>query len=402
MARKSSTGIKYLRFHKAKGVYLYTLPGGREVNLGPQRVSAERDAREANRERDRQTAQRGANAALSALRGDTDEDARSFLVRWARDIAPALTSRRTKAALAPESITRYQRTAALAADGDATYTPLADGQPIRWVTPAHINRWLDQFPAVQANRHRSALSLAWKFAVREGLADSNVVRDSDRREELLRRVDGTVAAQRDRLSLRDFLAIRDHETTPAWLVTAMDVSLGLGLRLADVQSLRWDDLSDDGTELRVTPAKTAKTSGVTIVYHLGERIREVLSKARSNIASPYIVHHIPSRKVRGADRDHWTQLSKEQISKTFSRQRDAAGIARQVDRTPQTFHEVRALSAHLYETQLGAEARAEVLDLKTAALTGAQAALGHSSAQMTARYASRAGREVHVRAELDW
>jgi integrase len=402
MARKSTTGIPYLRFHKGKNTYLYTLPGGREVNLGPQRASAERDAREANRERDRQEAQRGANAALSALRGDTDEDTRGFLVRWARDIAPELTSRRTKAPLSPQSITRYQRTAELAADGDDTYSPLANGQPVRWVTPAHINKWLDQFPSVQANRHRSALSLAWKFAVREGLADSNVVRDSDRREELLRRADGTVAAQRDRLSLEDYRAVRGHETTPAWLVTAMDLSLGLGLRLADVQSLRWDAISEDGTELRVTPAKTAKTSGVTIVYHLGERIRQVLADARSNIASPYIVHYLPKRKVRGADRDHWTQLSKEQISKTFTRQRDAAGITRQQDRTPQTFHEVRALSAHLYETQLGAEARAEVMELKTAALTGAQAALGHSSAQMTARYATRAGREIHVRAELDW
>lgn len=404
MARKSTSGVPYLRFHSTKGLWYYTLPNGREVSLGRDRVAAIRDARAANVERERIESQRSANAALSALRGDDDIDVAEFLERWATHTVPHAVSQKSRAALAPASVKRYQKTVRLAARGSADYTPLtAPGdRPLRYVRTADVNRWLKQFPTVQANRHRSALSLAWQDAVREGLADTNVVRDADRQHEVLMRADGTKAALRDRLSLEQFRAIRDHADTPEWLRTAMDLSLGLGLRPGDVQRLRWDQLEDNGTVLRVTPSKTEKTSGMTIVYHLGERLREVFAAARDNVASPYVVHCIPKRKVRSADRDHWTQLSKEQISRTFSKQRAAAGVRPQKDRTPQTLYEVRSLAAALYEEQLGAQARVEVVERQSAALGGAQAALGHSGQQMTEHYLSRAGREVHVNADLHW
>lgn len=71
------------------------------------------------------------------------------------------------------------------------------------------------------------------------------------------------------------------------------------------------------------------------------------------MASPFVVHRLPERQVkRSKEVSHPTQVAPDYLSRSFSATRDKLGLCDNLlmDERP-TFHEIRALAAHLFDQQ---------------------------------------------------
>lgn len=82
-------------------------------------------------------------------------------------------------------------------------------------------------------------------------------------------------------------------------------------------------------------------------------MKRIIDESRNNVASPFIVHQILERQVkRSKEVSHPTQVAPDYLSRSFSATRDKLGLydKRPMDERP-TFHEIRALAAHLFDQQ---------------------------------------------------
>ncbi|HBP5242294.1 hypothetical protein EQH77_31310 [Pseudomonas aeruginosa] len=88
--------------------------------------------------------------------------------------------------------------------------------------------------------------------------------------------------------------------------------------------------------------------------------------------SPFLIHRRPDRKLGLADRkEHWTKIDERYLSRAFKEAREAAACySGWKDEEMPGFHEIRALSLHLYK--------------KTG--KDGQKIAGHASAEMTKNY----------------
>lgn len=86
---------------------------------------------------------------------------------------------------------------------------------------------------------------------------------------------------------------------------------------------------------------------------VGDELKRIIDDSRDNVASPYVVHRIPERQVKQSKEvSHPTQVAPDYLSRSFSSLRDSLGLCNhlKMDERP-TFHEIRALAAHLFDKQ---------------------------------------------------
>lgn len=108
-----------------------------------------------------------------------------------------------------------------------------------------------------------------------------------------------------------------------------------------------------GGFLYVVQQKTAKASDAAwIRFRVTDELQAVISRCRDDIVSPYLIHRRPDRKKQkeAQPKDHWTQVEERYLTRAFKEAREAAGCYKgwKEDEMP-GFHEVRALSLHLYQ-----------------------------------------------------
>lgn len=198
------------------------------------------------------------------------------------------------------------------------------------------------------------------------------------------------AKVRKRLTLEQFNAI--YNEADDWLQIAMDIALQTALRLGDIIRLMFEHCDDE--HLYVTPNKTQDiTDPVHLKIKMGSNLKATISRARSSgIASPFIVHRRP--KHTNADirkrKVHWTQVNQQYVSHAFNDAREKTGLFNTYKKgEAPTFHEIRALSSHLYKAK-GRE------------LESVQLLMGHNSQVMTEMYQSGHGIEyAETWADLD-
>lgn len=185
------------------------------------------------------------------------------------------------------------------------------------------------------NRIRYRIVLVWLLdcAMAEGWIDNNPATVTKKLQAPER--------QRERLTLEQYRKVWQH--APEWVRNAMDLSLHTLLRRVDVACMRFEDVK--GEHLYVVPRKTDTTTYVRLKMKLSPELRDIVSRCRDNLLSPYLVHKRPERIRKSRDKDHHTQCSPREISDGFADARDAAGITGE---NAPTFHEVRSLGAHLY------------------------------------------------------
>jgi len=175
--------------------------------------------------------------------------------------------------------------------------------------------------------------------------------------------------QRQRLTLEYFNQIL--EAAEPWLKTAMMLSIQTTHAVNEISLAKYKDcewynapLLENGLTvygvLRIHRQKVKDKEASRVAIPITKKIKTIIEQSRAdNIASPYIIHKILDRR-KGAAKGitHNTQLDSVYISRAFSELRDQLGIMTDLtkDKRP-TFHEIRALSIHLYD-EIGYDAQA--------------------------------------------
>lgn len=146
--------------------------------------------------------------------------------------------------------------------------------------------------------------------------------------------------------MEGYQAIRKH--AEPWLRNAMDLGLHTLLRAGDLAALRFEDIRDG--YLYVIPRKTETTSYHRLKLQIAGDLGIVIERCRDGMASPYLVHRLPrglpTRKKWAKEREYYTQLLTEQISRAFERARSKTPQFKGVENPP-TFHEIRSLGGDL-------------------------------------------------------
>lgn len=227
----------------------------------------------------------------------------------------------------------------------------------------HVNLYLKQYHAngsaeVQ-NRKVMFLKKLFSYAV-----DESIMLDNPATRKKLKKLDGK---KRKRLSLDDFIRIKNH--APLWLRTAMELSLQTAQARLEVSRIKysikspsygesgciWFDTPNNGIygTLYINRQKTKDKEAAHIAIPIGEQLKRIIDDSRDHVLSPYVVHRMPEKATKqNKNVDHFTQVDASYLSKAFSAIRDEIGIMRNlpIEYRP-TFHEIRALSAHLFEQQ---------------------------------------------------
>ncbi len=177
----------------------------------------------------------------------------------------------------------------------------------------------------------------------------------------------TEEKKRQRLSLDNFKAIR--RAAEPWLRTAMDLALQTTHARLEVSRIRysirepkdgicgcvWLAQPENGIygTLYIHRQKVQKKEASHVAIPIGEELKRIIDDSRDNVASPFVVHRIPERQIkRSKEVSHPSQVAPDYLSRSFSATRDKLGLCDHLpmDERP-TFHEIRALAAHLFDQQ---------------------------------------------------
>jgi integrase len=198
-----------------------------------------------------------------------------------------------------------------------------------------ISEFLKKYPPTQSNYYRAVLSVIFKHAIDEGFTDKNPAASTLKK---------TTTKQRERLTLENYHAIHAH--APNWLKNAMDLALITAQRREDIANLKWTDIHDGFLWIQQHKTKNR------IKINLSEDIKALLIKCKGE--NEFVIGEIKGNA--------------ERITKGFAEAREKSGLE-----TTATFHEIRSLSAHLYEES--------GIDKKQI-----QMLLGHTTEKMTEHY----------------
>lgn len=234
-------------------------------------------------------------------------------------------------------------------------------QAVENITIRMVAELLDGLTPRAANQARALLVDIFNHAIAKGLCPDNPAASTIPRVE---------KKQRKRHTIDGLRAIRDE--APGWLKNAIDLALITAQRRTDILAMRFDDVRDGF--LYVVQQKTAKASDAAwIRFRVTPQLQRVLDNCQDNVPSPFLIHRRPDRKrgILGETKEHWTKVDERYLTRAFKEARDLAGCyAGWSDEEMPGFHEVRALSLHLY---------------KKAGKDGQKIA-GHASEEMTRNY----------------
>lgn len=179
-----------------------------------------------------------------------------------------------------------------------------------------------------------------------------------------------VIVRRGRLSLEQFLKIREHATE--YLPRAMNLALVTGQDRSTIAAMQRADVKDG--HLICQRSKTEhKNAPIAIPAALRLEVLSLslddLLRERTKIISPFLVHHTIGNGAASAG----DPVHVDRISDAFTEARRAAGIPDVDDegKGAPTFHEIRSLSSRLYTAQGDVDVKA---------------LLGHATDAMSALY----------------
>lgn len=339
-----------LYFDKATGVYRFTLITGKRKSLGSDRAMAIAIAREYNNRMRPET-----SVSIDSLireSGGIQGEALPFAEHVDRIMARAIEDEQ------PSESTRDDW------NNDATRVKeFFDKIPACDIELEHVNSYIKEYHADSSanvqNRKVSFLKKLFSYAV-----DESLMLDNPATRKKMRRIE---EKKRQRLSFDNFMAIR--RAAAPWLRTAMDLALQTTHARLEVSRIRysirepkngvcgcvWLDQPLNGIHgtLYIHRQKVQKKEASHVAIPIGDELKRIIDDSRDNVASPYIVHRIPERNVkRSKEVAHPTQVAPDYLSRSFSKLRDQLGLSDHLEMEERpTFHEIRALAAHLFDNQ---------------------------------------------------
>jgi integrase len=189
--------------------------------------------------------------------------------------------------------------------------------------------------------HRKVLVELFRFAANKGLFPSDRMNPAE-----VTYAKPVTNKKRQRMNMEQFIAL--HKAAPHWLQIAMELSLLTLQGRHEILNMRFDDYRNGRINVVRKKVEKHEHSHLSIK---SENLEGILTKAReSDIASPFIVHRRPERKISSKNREHWTQVLPDYLSKKCSALIDQLPEFQSIpqDERP-TFHEIRSLGSHLYK-----------------------------------------------------
>ncbi|ATN93328.1 integrase [Marinobacter phage PS3] len=201
----------------------------------------------------------------------------------------------------------------------------------------------DNFQRDSYIKHRAMLVELFRFAINKGLCPLEMGNPAE-----VTYAKSEYEKARRRLTLEQFWEI--HAAAPVWIQLAMETALITLQGRAEVINMKFADYQDK--TLKVIRQKTSKHEHSHLMIHCPQ-LEDIIARARqSEIASPYIIHRRPERKVAAEGRDHWTKLTPNNFTAEFRKTRDKCKCFEGMPRNQRpTFHEIRALGSWLYKKQ---------------------------------------------------
>ncbi|PTQ70401.1 tyrosine-type recombinase/integrase [Pseudomonas sp. GV071] len=340
---KSNKGLpQNLYFDDRRSTYRYRRPtDGKWFQFGVDRLKAIDAAKQLNL-----AFMKGADL-VGAVLGESSESFGSFLDDYEKDVLPPRELSKGTLALYGVHYRRFRREFA--------------GKAMDQITIRMVAAMLDPLTPRTANQCRALLVDIFNHAVAKGLCPDNPASSTIGRIE---------KKKRKRHTVEGLKAIREH--SPAWLQNAIDLALITAQRRTDILDMKFEGVRDG--HLYVVQKKTAKASDAAwIRFKVTPELQAVISRCRDDTVSPYLVHRKPDRrKQKQAEaKEHWTKVEERYLTRAFKDAREAADCYKGwADEEMPGFHEVRALSLHLY---------------KKAGKDGQKIA-GHASEEMTRNY----------------
>lgn len=217
-------------------------------------------------------------------------------------------------------------------------------QIIRSFTTLQIAKFLNELSVASYIKHRKLLSDLFNYAGHCGYIDANPVTVT------LSKSDSEREKVRQRHTLEGYQKI--YAAAPDWLRRAMDIALRSLQRRGDLTRLHRDQIHDDCIRILQRKTRNYKVP-VFIDIQMGDELKTAVTAClRSEVPCPYLIHFRPTR-IKPSDRIaklHPFAVTDDYLSKEFARYRDASGAYEKLsaEKRP-SFHEIRALGAHLYE-----------------------------------------------------
>lgn len=339
-----------LYFDKSSGVYRFTLVTGARKSLGSDRAMAIAIAREYNNRMRPET-----SVTIDSLireSGGIQGEALPFNEHVDRIMARAIKDERPS-----ENTLDDWNNDALRVKEFFKKIPACD------IELEHVNAYIKEYHADASanvqNRKVSFLKKLFSYAV-----DESLMLDNPATRKKMRRIE---EKKRQRLSFDNFMCIR--RAADPWLRTAMDLALQTTHARLEVSRIRysirepkngvcgcvWLNQPSNGIygTLYIHRQKVQKKEASHVAIPIGDELKRIIDDSRDNVASPYVVHRIPERKVkRSKEVAHPTQVAPDYLSRSFSKLRDRLGLSDHLEMEERpTFHEIRALAAHLFDNQ---------------------------------------------------
>ncbi|EIV7481107.1 phage integrase SAM-like domain-containing protein [Escherichia coli] len=340
----------FLLFDKATGQYRFTLITGKRKSIGTDRVMAIAIAKEYNLRMRPETVP----SVESLIRdsGGINGEAQPFSDHVDRIMARAVADEKPS----PSTLDDWNNDV-LRVKEFYTDIPACD------IELEHVNQFINRYHADASanvqNRKVSFLKKLFSYAV-----DESLMMDNPAARKKMRRVE---EKKRKRLPLDIFITMRN--AADPWLRTAMDLALQTTHSRLEVSRIKysirepkngvcgcvWLDEPENGIygTLYIHRQKVQKKEASHVAIPIGGELKRIIDDSRDSVASPYVVHRIPERNnKRSKEVSHPTQVAPDYLSRSFSALRDKLGLCDHLplDERP-TFHEIRALAAHLFDSQ---------------------------------------------------
>lgn len=244
------------------------------------------------------------------------------------------------------------------------------------ITLLMVNKALDEIPPSAAKNCKSLLGEIFDLAISKGLREDNPARA------ILNKYS---KKQRKRHTLEGLAKVR--ECCEPWLQNAIDLAMLTTQRRIDILNIKWIDIYDGYLHIAQEKTTDNPEDDFEILEGAGYirikvdiELQKVLDRCKAdNLVSPFVIHKIPDKRGRKnlQPKEHWTQVNPDHLTSKFKEALLKSNAYPSLSsRQIPTFHEIRALSIFLHKK----------------AGKNAQALAGHTSDQMTQKYAS--GHEV--------
>ncbi|RCX00583.1 MULTISPECIES: phage integrase Arm DNA-binding domain-containing protein [Kosakonia] len=341
----------HLYFEKSSGQYRFTLITGKRKHLGTDRVMAIAIAREYNNRLRPESVPSIENLVRES--GGINGEARPFAEYAQKLLDRAINDEKPGGDTLSVWLNDIERVKEYFSDIYACDIELEH-------VNGYIRKYHSEASANVQNRKVSFLKKLFSYAV-----DESLMMDNPAERKKMRRVESKV---RRRLSLKDYLKI--HQAAERWLQIAMDLALQTTHARLEVSRIRYsikqpsegvcgcvwlnEPHGDIFGTLYIHRQKVQHKEASHVAIPIGPVLKDIIERSRDNVASPYVVHRLPLKRSNPTSKEvhHPTQVAPDYLSRAFSALRDLVGVAANLPEEQRpTFHEIRALSAFLFNKQ---------------------------------------------------